>query len=245
MDVSEEDHKVGDTLKADSKPDGDLVREKIGDESSKPQEEIPDKNSPEGLVSEKLEEEKTGLDPVNETEPSVDFTKLLVSVSKEFVQATKDPVEDSPANENKQFEEEINGVSGAGKDSGSTGIDSLSGQNGASRKWIETASEENNEGFSTVAESAPTVTEEAVLPVSDADPEEEESSGAADLVSNRAAGDIPPPAVARGGVEDSNSHIPEVPESTENQAYVTPRLLQRTSWGGCCGLFDFLRRSDH
>ncbi|XAR52791.1 hypothetical protein NMG60_11021048 [Bertholletia excelsa] len=76
----------------------------------------------------------------------------------------------------------------------------------------------------TLLNAEPKATEEAKFP--DAEENHGESSRAVDLTS---------------------SDISQDPESTENEKpfiALTPRPLQRTSWGNCCGLFEVLRRSN-
>lgn len=106
MDVSDIDNKPAETTQEEAEEPiavDDLVRE---DHEN----------------SEELDE---GLDPVAETEPSLDSTKPVKSLSEELTQVTEDPVEND-----QQFSlGEANGVSEAVTDSVSKETDSVPGQN--------------------------------------------------------------------------------------------------------------------
>ncbi|KAM7497767.1 hypothetical protein LguiA_022181 [Lonicera macranthoides] len=67
----------------------------------------------------------------------------------------------------------------------------------------------------------------------------ENSYGAGDLDSK---GNVVPDVEAGDGGENGN--ISEVPESIENQPFVAVTPRTRTSWIGCCGLFDVLKQSN-
>ncbi|GFS45355.1 hypothetical protein Acr_00g0095720 [Actinidia rufa] len=222
MDLSENESKLENTQKAESQEVDDLVRENLNyEKNSKP--------VPQELDSEKLEEEKVDSDPISENKP-------YVSLSEE----TKNPDE--------------NGVSTAILDYVSMGIDSMSDENGGSPILGNAVSEgnapvldEENDIPCVVIGSVSNITEETIFP-SDGNPVE--SSGVVDLVSNKIETNAPQSEDVRGvqvdnGGEDSKN-MPEIPQSTENQVYiaVTPRLQQRTTWMGCCGLFEVMKRSD-
>jgi hypothetical protein len=218
MDASETENKqLENTQEAESISVDEFVRESVKEKNSNPAEDFAAEDHEN---SEKLD---VGLDPVTETELSLDSSKPVESLSEEFLtQTTENPVEIE------QSLGDTNGVSEAVIDFASNEIDSVSGQNG-------------------YFDPTPSQVSEAVEPALDETNYEVSSkettlsdSGAVDLVSNPIINSVSKSVV----VEQTD--VPEVPHSTENRAYisVTPLPLQRTSWRDCCGLFKILRRSD-
>ncbi|KAI8551114.1 hypothetical protein RHMOL_Rhmol06G0159900 [Rhododendron molle] len=118
MDASDIDNKPETTQEAESIAVDDLVIAK--DQNTDPADDFADEDHEN---SEKLD---VGLDPVAETEPSLDSTKPVESLSEELTQVTEDPVEIE------QSLGEANGFSKAVIDSESKEIDSVPGQNGYS-----------------------------------------------------------------------------------------------------------------
>lgn len=119
MDASDIDNKPETTQEAESIAVDDLVIAK--DQNTYPAEDFADEDHEN---SEKLD---VGLDPVAETEPSLDSTKPVESLSdEELTQVTEDPVEIE------QSWGEANGFSEAVIDSVSKETDSVPGQNGYS-----------------------------------------------------------------------------------------------------------------
>ncbi|XP_058219314.1 uncharacterized protein LOC131329906 [Rhododendron vialii] len=118
MDASDIDNKPETTQEAESIAVDDLVIAK--DQNTNPAEDFADEDH------ENSENLDVGLDPVAETEPSLDSTKPVESLSEELVQFTEDPVEIE------QSLGEANGFSEAVIDSVSDEIDSVPGQNGYS-----------------------------------------------------------------------------------------------------------------
>ncbi|KAK9284966.1 hypothetical protein L1049_024148 [Liquidambar formosana] len=122
------------------------------------------------------------------------------------------------------------------------------------------SSDENCNGFSPVeTHMVSKGMEETVLTASEENtgessvqPDENtgESSGIVDLASKENVETILQQPVDVPSVETTNSdeHTDEseIPESVLTKPIIslTPRALQPTSWTSCCGLFDFLRRSD-
>lgn len=118
MDASDIDNKPETTQEAESIAVDDLVIAK--DQNTDPVEDFADEDN------ENSESLDVGLDQVAETEPSLDSTKPVESLSEELTQVTEDPVEIE------QSWGEANGFSEAVIDSVSKEIDSVPGQNGYS-----------------------------------------------------------------------------------------------------------------
>lgn len=118
MDASDIDDKPETTQEAESIAVDDLVIAK--DQNTDPAEDFADEDH------ENSENLDVGLDPVAETEPSLDSTKTVESLSEELTQVTEDPVEIE------QSLGEANGFSEAVIDSVSKEIDSVPGYNGYS-----------------------------------------------------------------------------------------------------------------
>lgn len=133
MDASDVDNKPETTQEAESIAVDDLVIAK--DQNTDPVEDFADEDNENsenldvGFANEdneNLENLDVGLDQVAETEPSLDSTKPVESLSEELTQVTEDPVEIE------QSWGEANGFSEAVIDSVSKEIDSVPGQNGYS-----------------------------------------------------------------------------------------------------------------
>ncbi|KAA8526213.1 hypothetical protein F0562_008048 [Nyssa sinensis] len=198
--------------------------------------------------------ENSGASDVIEVESKEIVEKIMVlSDENNGVSAV---VEDAKVNGGELVLDESNGVSHAVMDLVSEGIDSLSAENevspivtnSVSKGIKETMSLDENNGVSSVVMvSVSKGIEETMLPASDGTAGE--SPGAVDSVSKEnianmlQPADVPSVDAGNGG-EDCN--MPELPRSTENQPFIAviPSPLQRTSWIGCCGLFEVLKRSN-
>lgn len=62
---------------------------------------------------------------------------------------------------------------------------------------------------------------------------------------NIGEGNIPRSEISRKFQDNHNAPVDTEDRETEHPPIsANPSLAQRTTWGGCCGLFQFLRRSD-
>lgn len=188
MDASDVDNKPETTQEAESIAVDDLVIAK--DQNTDPVEDFADEDN------ENSENLDVGLDPVAETEPSLDSTKPVESLSEELTQVTEDPVEIE------QSLGEANGFSEAVIDSVSKEIDSVPGQNGYSDP-IDSVPDQN--GYS---DPTPSQIPEGV------DPALDKTSG---VSSKETTSPISIVTSVPKSVDVGESDVTEVPHSTENQ----------------------------
>ncbi|XP_059643775.1 uncharacterized protein LOC132285602 isoform X2 [Cornus florida] len=265
MDESEKIHNLEDTHKVELESEGRIivVEGDVADENSETVKETHDDNYDESTepvvvdAEEPKEEEKRVL---HSTEPPVE------SLSEKC--STKVPTEDVVESESKEIEvnEAASPVASNGvlapldMDVVSKGIEpplDESETNGVPSdivknlvpKGVESSTDENNEceASNGVSDSIPEeVFEETELPDSDGNASSRELPVAVENAANilQPADDIPGVHADNGGENCNASEGHD--KNTNKQPYISliPSPVQRTSWRGCCGLFEVLRRSN-